>query len=147
MSEGFEMNNVVVGVDGSDASLAALRSAIDEAAFRGVGVDAVHVWNMPALSGAEALGSVMLPWAELEASAHAIVEEAVGKVEHRDVTVKPVVLQGSTAHCLIEHAADAPMLVVGSRGTGGFIGLLVGSVAHQVLHHAPCPILVVPAER
>ena len=139
------MENVVVGVDGSDASIAALGCAIDEASFRGVGVDAVHVWNLPALSGAEALGTVMMPWEELEASAHAIVDETLAKVDARGVTVKPVVVQGSTAHVLIEHSAGAPMLVVGSRGTGGFIGLLVGSVAHQVLHHAPCPVLVVPA--
>ena len=139
------MENVVVGVDGSDASIAALRCAIDEASFRGVGVDAVHVWSLPALSSAETLGTVMMPWEELEASAHAILEETLAKVDARDVTVKSVVIQGSTAHELIEHSAGAPMLVVGSRGTGGFIGLLVGSVAHQVLHHAPCPVLVVPA--
>jgi nucleotide-binding universal stress UspA family protein len=142
------MENVVVGVDGSDASIAALGCAIDEASFRGVGVDAVHVWNLPALSGAETLGgSVVLPWEQLEASAHAIVQETLAKVDARDVVVKAVVVQGSTAHELIEHSAGAPMLVVGSRGTGGFIGLLVGSVAHQVLHHAPCPVLVVPAPK
>jgi len=138
------MENLVVGVDGSEASVAALRCAIEEASFRGVGVDAVHVWSLPALSGAEALGSIPLPWEELEASAHAIVEETIAKVDARGVSVKPVVVQGSTAHVLIEHSANAPMLVVGSRGTGGFVGLLVGSVAHQVLHHAPCPVLVVP---
>jgi nucleotide-binding universal stress UspA family protein len=86
-----------------------------------------------------------MPWEELEASAHAIIEETIAKVDARGVTVKRVVVQGSTAHVLIEHSAGAPMLVVGSRGTGGFVGLLVGSVAHQVLHHAPCPVLVVPA--
>ena len=139
------MENIVVGVDGSEPSIAALRCAIDEASFRGVGIDAVHVWSMPALSGAEALGTVMLPWEELEASAHAILDETLAKVEARDVAVTKVVVQGSTAHVLIEHSAGAPMLVVGSRGTGGFVGLLVGSVAHQVLHHAPCPVLVVPA--
>jgi nucleotide-binding universal stress UspA family protein len=142
------MANVVVGVDGSDTSIAALRAAIDEASFRGVGVDAVHVWSLPALSGAETLGgSVVLPWEELEASAHAVLEETLAKVDARDVAVTSVVVQGSTAHVLIEHSAGAPMLVVGSRGTGGFIGLLVGSVAHQVLHHAPCPVLVVPAPK
>ena len=139
------MENIVAGVDGSEASIAALRCAIDEASFRGVGVDVVHVWSLPALSGAEALGAIPLPWEDLEASAHAIVEETIAKVDARGVSVKPVVVQGSTAHVLIEHSASAPMLVVGSRGTGGFVGLLVGSVAHQVLHHAPCPVLVVPA--
>ena len=140
------MENIVAGVDGSEASIAALRSAIDEASFRGVGVDAIHVWSLPALSGAEALGSIPLPWEELESSAHAIVNETIAKVDARGVAIKPIVVQGSTAHVLIEHAANAPMLVVGSRGTGGFVGLLVGSVAHQVLHHAPCPVLVVPAQ-
>jgi nucleotide-binding universal stress UspA family protein len=138
-------DNVVVGVDGSDASIAALGCAIDEATFRGVGVDAIHVWSLPALSGADALGGIPLAWEQLEASAHAILDEALAKVDARGVTVNPIVVQGSTAHVLIEHSAGAPMLVVGSRGTGGFIGLLVGSVAHQVLHHAPCPVLVVPA--
>ncbi len=139
------MENIVAGVDGSEASIAALRCAIDEASFRSVGVDVVHVWSLPALSGAEALGAIPLPWEDLEASAHAILDETIAKVDARGVAVKPVVVQASTAHVLIEHSAGAPMLVVGSRGTGGFIGLLVGSVAHQVLHHAPCPVLVVPA--
>ena len=141
------MSNIVVGIDGSEASLAALRSAIDEAAYRGVALDAVHVWSLPAMSGAETLGAVMLPVDELEASAHAILEQALAKVDRRDVAVTPIVIQGATAHSLIEHAANAPMLVVGSRGSGGFIGLLVGSVAHQVLHHCPCPVLVVPATK
>ena len=140
------MENIVAGVDGSEASIAALRSAIDEASFRGVGVDAIHVWSLPALSGAEALGSIPLPWEELESSAHTIVNETIAKVDAHGVAIKPIVVQGSTAHVLIEHTANAPMLVVGSRGTGGFVGLLVGSVAHQVLHHAPCPVLVVPAQ-
>jgi nucleotide-binding universal stress UspA family protein len=70
----------------------------------------------------------------------AVVEEVVG--DDSDVTVEPVAIQGPAASVLVEAARDADMLVVGSRGHGGFTALLLGSVSQQLAHHAPCPLLI-----
>jgi nucleotide-binding universal stress UspA family protein len=61
--------------------------------------------------------------------------------------VTKVVREGSASHVLLEEAADADLLVVGSRGLGGFRGLLLGSVGQQCAHHAPCPLVIVPHRR
>ena len=138
--------NIVVGVDGSAASLAALRLAVREAKIRGVGVDAVRIWSMPIIDGVAALGPAVLPWTELADSARVALDRAITTAvgDEPEVAIRRFVVEGSPAYRLVGMAADAPLIIVGSRGEGGFLGLLLGSTAQQVLHHAPCPVIVVP---
>jgi len=138
--------NIVVGIDGSGASVAALRLGVEEARVRGIGVDAVRVWSMPLIDGVAAVGPAALPWEELADAARVALDRVVESVvaEGEPVPVRRLVVEGSPAYRLVELARDAPMLIVGTRGEGGFMGLLMGSVAQQVLHHATCPVVVVP---
>ena len=137
---------IVVGVDGSDGALAALRWALDEAGLRGAAVDVVHAWHYPYVGG-DVMGMYAIDEAELAKVAHDLVDRAVaaaapvpdGVVVHRKVP------RGGEATALLDAAKDADILVVGSRGRGGFSGLLLGSVSQQCIHHAPCPVVVVPS--
>ncbi|MFP3907886.1 MAG: universal stress protein [Acidimicrobiales bacterium] len=139
---------IIAGVDGSPGSLAALRWAIEEATLRSATVDAVMTWQMPtyAYTGM----AVMPPVADLEESAAAALDDAIATEtadlagDAAEVEIRPVVVEGPTAAVLIERSADAELLVVGSRGYGGFRGLLLGSVSHQCASHAHCPVVVVP---
>ena len=137
-----------MGVDGSDASKAALRWALAEAKLRGDSVLAVHAWQVPVLPvdvgppPVPALDTVtMLP--DLERNARALVERVVEEVAaDAGVEVETVAIEGAPATVLIDAARDAELLVVGSRGHGGFLGLLLGSVSMQVALHAPCPVVI-----
>ena len=144
------MSEIVVGVDGSQSAQAALRFALDEARRRGAVVRAVAAWHVPGTAyegafGPPEPGSVddLEPHAReaLEQALVAAAEDAVG------VDVESVVKEGAPARVLIEEACDADLLVVGSRGLGGFRGLLLGSVSQQCAHHAPCPVVIVPHSR
>ncbi len=140
---------IVVGVDGSEGSRAALRFALEEAALRGAEVDAVATWQAPpyAYTGV----AVAPPVLDLSESAEAALDEAVTQERAAldghtaEVVVNQVVVHGAAAPVLIERSREADLLVVGSRGFGGFRGLLLGSVSHQCASHAHCPVVVVPA--
>ena len=137
---------IVVGVDGSDASLVALRWALAEAALRQAEVRAVHAWTYPYVGELTGMSMAMIDRSELEADAKAVLAEAVKRL-HVDEIAAPlheVVAEGSPAGVLTEVAKGADLLVVGSRGRGGFSGLLLGSVSQQVSHHAPCPVVIIP---
>ena len=88
-----------------------------------------------------------IPSTDLQQAAEQTLAEAVGAVDDKGVAINRIVTEGDPASALIDAAQGAEMLVVGSRGHGGFVGLLLGSVSHKVIHHAPCPVLVVPHER
>jgi len=137
---------VVVGVDGSSHSLDALRWAAQEARLRHASIEAVYAWRPPYIGEAGGMAAVAVSWDQLADSAQASLDLAVDTVaaEAPDVTFERRCLEGPPALTLVEEAKDAVMLVVGSRGHGGFLGLLLGSVAHHVAHHAPCPVVVVP---
>jgi nucleotide-binding universal stress UspA family protein len=138
---------IVVGVDGSPASMGALRWAV-ERAKPGATIRAVHVWGQPTLSALPGpLGTTSLPLDALEENARLLLDAAVGAVvpDPAASSIEPVLREGSAAGTLLEEAADADLLVVGTRGVGGFRGLLMGSVADQVVKHAPCPVVIVPA--
>lgn len=139
---------IVVGIDGSKNSLAALRWALDYAVATGrPAVHAVMAWNYPASAVAGSPLGVGLPptHAMAEATETALVE-LLAEVEVPDgVALSPVVAEGAPAAVIAECAHDAELIVVGQRGHGGFLGLLLGSVATQVAHHAPCPVVIVPA--
>jgi nucleotide-binding universal stress UspA family protein len=143
------MSMIVVGVDGSESAKAALRFALDEARLRGAAVRAVAAWHVPTT----AYGGAFVPPAdslldELETAARRTLERALADAgDHADLEVASVVREGAPARVLLGEAGDADLLVVGSRGLGGFRGLMLGSVSQQCTHHAPCPVVVVPHER
>jgi len=137
------MERIVVGVDGSEAAHRALEWAIDEARQRGAVVEAIHAWHQPFVSGYSAMGEI--PLGDYETDAQAVLDAAIAAVNTAGVTIEGKVIPGGAAQVLVEAAKGASLLVVGSRGRGGFSGLLLGSVSQQSAHHAPCPIVIIPA--
>ena len=145
-TEGSDMgSNIVVGVDGSEASLAALREALDEARMRGASLHVVMAWQ---LSWSEiAIESPAVVQRVVEHNAR-ILEGALSSIDHgrsAGVDVSSDLINGHPATALLDAAADASLVVVGTRGTSRIPGTVIGSVAHAVIHHARCPVLVVPA--
>ena len=137
---------VVVGIDGSTGARNALRWAIADARLRGAVLDVVHAWHPPYLGGHPY--AVPAPDPDLyEGAARQVLHEAVA-AEDTHGLAQPVqeilTLAGSAASALLEASKGADLVVVGSRGLGGFGELLLGSVSHQVAHHATCPVVVVP---
>jgi nucleotide-binding universal stress UspA family protein len=132
---------IVVGVDGSGSSKAALRWAIRQAKLTGSSVEAVTAWRYPAAYG-------LAPGAEslfdFEANAKNALVEALAEVSglEPDVPVRPLVTEGLAAEVLLHEAEGADLLVVGSRGHGGFASALLGSVSMYCVLHAHCPVLV-----
>lgn len=141
------MSTIVVGVDGSEESKRALRWALDEARLRSSDVHVVHAWMWAAATftgfgvpvATETIESMGRAAEDL---IHSLVAEVVGPDPGVEVTT--TVVEGAAAPCLIDAAEDAELLVVGSRGHGGFTGLLLGSVSQQCAHHAKCPVVIVP---
>jgi nucleotide-binding universal stress UspA family protein len=139
-----DIGPVVVGIDGSPLSEAALEFAFGAADARGVPLIAVHVWNDYAVAVA-----VLEPveWDAVEAEEHQLLAERLAgwSEKYPDVEVRRVVERDSPAHALIGHASasSAQLVVVGSHGRGSAAGLVLGSVSHALLHHSPCPVAVV----
>jgi nucleotide-binding universal stress UspA family protein len=136
---------IVVGIDGSDESKEAFRFALEEARIRGVGVRAITAWYVPGIAYAAGgyAPSVDLS-AEIEGDARKCLEDVVTAVERPGVEVETTVRQGQPAQVLLDEAREADLLVVGSRGLGGFRGLLLGSVSQQCAQHSPCPVTILP---
>lgn len=129
---------VVVGIDGSPASELATAIAFDEASRRGVGLIAVHVWGDETDDYVNGTWDSSGDWAD-----ETLGERLAGWAErYPDVSVQRVVERNRPAQSLIEHAHGAQLLVVGSRGRGGFTGLLLGSVSSAVAQGARIPVLV-----
>ncbi|MDH3499859.1 MAG: universal stress protein [Acidimicrobiia bacterium] len=144
------MSGILVGVDGSVGSARALQWAVDEAAIRGVDVDVVHAYKNEYIYYVDIPVTAMaIPRPEVEASAEAIVQKAVDSVENpKSVTINVAcVNRANAAKELVERSPDHDLLVIGSRGFGGLTGLLVGSVAMKVIHHAECPVVIIPAAK
>jgi nucleotide-binding universal stress UspA family protein len=141
------VGTIVVGVDGSDGSVSALRFAVEEARVRSAELRVVNAWHVPpAVYGADwtSAGVDIDEFRKLgEKELMESVEEAgAGKA---GVHVTPILREGQPADVLLEESKGAELLVVGTRGVGGFKGLLLGSVSQQVAQHAECPIVVVPS--
>ncbi len=142
------MGRIVVGLDSSKESIRALRWALEEARLRGSELHLVHAYPTPELVALPAV--VTLPSDdELRVAAGEVLDEQLAKVGGAgEVSVTRTVRSGGAASVLCEAAEGAELLVVGARGLGGFRGLLLGSVTHQVVAHAPCPVVVtVPEHR
>ncbi|MBP0450616.1 universal stress protein [Kitasatospora sp. RG8] len=133
---------IVVGVDGSPSSSAALRWALELARLDGSTVAAVIAWDYPPLSG----WGLSIPGPEIEEAARLALADAVKR--EVDSTGSPVPIRqrteyGHPADVLLQTARGARLLVVGSRGFGGFKGTVLGSVSRHCVEHAPCPVVVV----
>lgn len=141
------VGRILVGVDGSPLSLAAVDFAFEEAARQGVGVTALHTWVQPVASGHDVLVPIATDLEALQAENEALLAEVLAGAHDRypDVDVSQLTLQGTAGTALIEASMGARLLVVGSRGRGPVAGLLLGSVSHAVLHHAGCTVAVIPA--
>ena len=142
------MNKIVVGIDGSEGSERALEWAAAEARLRAAQLSLVRAWYPPAalyggLGWTGISADVIDDFRELAAKQ---LEDACTKhaASLEGLTVERLVPEDLAAPALIEAAADADLLVVGTRGHGGFAGLLLGSVSQQCAHHAPCPVVIVP---
>ncbi|QUQ64050.1 universal stress protein [Kutzneria sp. CA-103260] len=139
---------IVVGVDGSRASEAALAFAYDIASRRGAELVAVHVWSdVVSVWG----GSVPIPdldWDAVATDERIVLSERLAGWRERypDTPVRQVVYEDRPAQRLIAESGGAQLLVVGSLGRGALANALLGSVSHAVLHHAPCPVAVVKSE-
>ena len=133
---------VVVGVDGSPTSEAAVGFAYEAAATRGVPLVAVHAWSDLM---ADPTFAPLLDWDALEAEEREVLAERLAGWGEKfpDVEVQRLVRHDRPARALLAQAAGAQLVVVGTRGRGGVAGLLLGSVSHSLLHHAPCPVAVV----
>ncbi len=139
------MGRIVVGVDGSEASDAALAWALEQARRTGDELQVVHVWHYPEIGELLTANPFELQHDELQDEAAEQLRRAIARVgAPPDVRIDPVLAMGRTAEVLLRAAAEADLLVVGSRGRGGFTGLLLGSVSQHCVQHAPCPVVVVP---
>jgi nucleotide-binding universal stress UspA family protein len=133
---------IVVGVDGSPVSEAALAFAYEAAAARGVPLVAVHTWWDVFVDPAVA---PLLDWDAIASDERQVLAERLAgwSEKYPDVSVQPVILRDRPAHALVEQSRRAQLVVIGSRGRGGFTGLLLGLVSHAVLHRAPCPVAII----
>jgi nucleotide-binding universal stress UspA family protein len=131
----------VVGVDGSSTSDAAIATAFDEASWRGAELVAVHAWPE---WGSDHGHSGALVDDSGQVEKELLAERLAGWQEkYPDVAVRRVLTQGRPVEQLLKHAAGAQLVVVGSRGNGGFSGMLLGSTSQALIRHATCPLLVV----
>jgi nucleotide-binding universal stress UspA family protein len=136
---------VVVGVDGSPRSDAAVAFAFETASNWGVPLVAVHSWGDLLVDPA---ASLLLDWAEIEAEERRLLSERISgwTGKYPDVAVELTVTRDRPAALLVDRSRTADLVVVGSRGRGAAVGLLMGSVSHAVLHRAHCPVAVVRGE-
>ncbi|MFC0037174.1 universal stress protein [Actinomadura rayongensis] len=141
MTDEQRPRGVVVGYDGSAASETALRWAAREARLRGLPLTVCHAWEI-----FMAAGPMAFPVADLEAAAREVLSGGAARARALHPDVHAELGRGPAAQILLRAAAGADLLVVGSRGHGGFAGLLLGAVPAQVAGHASCPVVVVRAD-
>ena len=136
---------IVVGVDGSPSSAQALRWGANLAEMMGARLEAVTSWDFPASYGFASVPSDWDPAGDMRK----VLDETVRAVfgDRPPAGLQRKVREGGAAKVLIEASQGAIMLVVGSRGHGGFAGLLLGSVSANVAEHAPCPVLVIHGDQ
>jgi len=139
------LSKIVVGTDGSASSVMAVAWAAREAVVHGASLEVLHAWSIPAISDPVSLMPIQLPLDELEREAQEICDTAVAAAAAAGAPlVTGVVRRGLAAEHLVSASKSVDLVVVGSRGRGGFVGLLLGSVAHHVLSRSNCPVVVIP---
>ncbi|MFI7355350.1 universal stress protein [Streptomyces avidinii] len=145
MDRQHEAPRIVVGVDGSPSSQAALRWAVRYAGLVGGRVEAVAAWDLPGAASWSA-PAVDATFDEEEAERRLVEEVRTVLGEDGAASVHQRLVRGNPVDVLVDAAEGADMLVVGSRGRGGFSRALLGSVSQQAALHAPCPITIVRAD-
>jgi nucleotide-binding universal stress UspA family protein len=134
-------HRIVVGVDGSPASVDAVEWAAHQAELTGADLEVLMTWEWPESYGwSLPVPSDYDPAADSENLLKRILEPV--RNDHPNVTIHPTILEGHPAPLLVEASAGADMLVVGSRGHGEFAGMLLGSVSEHCVTNAHCPVLV-----
>jgi nucleotide-binding universal stress UspA family protein len=145
------IETILVGVDGSDSARSALDFAVREAALRGARLRIVSAWEIPPAiyGGGFVTGIDEATLDGFREDAETIVREALAEAERLQPSVQCEgrTPEGQPAEVILQEARDASLIVVGNRGRGGFASLLLGSVSQQVVHHAPCPVVVVHDDR
>jgi nucleotide-binding universal stress UspA family protein len=138
--------DVLVGVDGSPAAEPAIGAAFEEATLRGARLTALHIWSHPRSTGPGDMLPLVYDVAEIEAGEARVLAEALAgwRDKYPDLPVRRELRRAYIRPALIDETARSQLIVVGSRGRGGFTGLLLGSVSQAMLHHAHCPVMVVP---
>ncbi|MCQ4117921.1 universal stress protein [Rhodococcus tibetensis] len=134
---------VVVGVDGSELSGDAVSHAFEFASFFGASLVAVHTWQGSPTFGAGGTG-MLVDWDAVKQEEAAVLSEGLAGESERypDVPVTKVAQQGAAADVILQHAAGAQMIVVGSHGRGPLLGALMGSTSQNLLHHATVPVMI-----
>jgi nucleotide-binding universal stress UspA family protein len=145
MTENDRPRRIVVGVDGSENAAKAANWAAQEAEERGMDLHLVHALNLPALFGMHSA----IPVEDVKTRTHAQGQELVDAVRvsladaHPKLDITAAVSELGAAETLVELSKTADMVVAGSRGHGGFAGLLLGSTGLTVATHAHCPVVIV----
>ena len=139
---------IVVGIDHSEGAKAALHFALEEAKLRRATLRVVHAWQYGYIGATGLEGSIPVLGGdikELRDAAEATLEETLRESipETSPVEIERRLVEGRPAAVLVDESQGADLLVVGSRGHGGFTGLLLGSVSQQCAHHASCPVVIV----
>ena len=136
---------VVVGVDGSAASTNAIAYAFEQARSRGVGLTVVHAWWMDFMEGASGTANWTVDWQAFAHVEQDLVTTSIAGWQdaYPDVAVGRNSVRGLPVQALIRQSENACLVVVGTRGRGGFGGLLLGSVSQGVMHGARCPVVIV----
>lgn len=149
MSQTNSDAHIVVGIDDSPGARRALHWAAREARLHDARLDVIHVWAIPA-QWAQGYGvEWTIDLAELGGDAQTVAEELVAGTlteQERPERLNVTAIEGNASSVLLEASKSADMLVVGTRGRGGFARLLLGSVSNAIVHHAVCPVVVIPPE-
>ena len=139
---------MVVGVDGSESSAAALRWAADYAQATGSTLRAVLAWHYPTAAAQPPVGVTPASVeSDVERGRAEVIDKAIAAAlgDEPSVTIERRADYGHPVEVLVDESADADLLVVGSRGHGGFPGMMLGSVSTHCVTHAHCPVTVVRA--
>jgi nucleotide-binding universal stress UspA family protein len=144
-TDGPNAGRVVVGVDGSHGAAEALGFAFEQASFRGIGLTVVHAYRWPAGTDPGDMLPIVFDHDDLRDDQQRALAESLAswREKYPDVDVRLDTASGRAAGVLVDASTGATLLVVGARGHGGFVGLLLGSVSQTVIQHAACPVAVV----
>jgi nucleotide-binding universal stress UspA family protein len=141
------MDTIVVGVDGSEGGAAALAFAAAEAVFRSARLRIVSAWQVPVMAYGADFPPPMDPvtWEAVRERAQQVADESFAAMKKLQPSLQgeALAVEGQAAEVLLAQGAGATLIVVGRRGLGGLRSLLLGSVSHHVVQHAPCPVVVV----